>query len=167
MITNELKLEWLRIQTRNAAFLQFSISTLAFICFATLNHPIRDWRYYISFIAGTACGITVDSIIVRRTLGLKNPLVLLPLNRRKLKITETEAVKYLIPFWEHFPRIFYLVANIPYLIILTVIIFRAQNGDFTFKYAAWAFFFGFVSNVGLSDGAFFTFVVCTWKKVYK
>ena len=167
MKNNDTKLDWLKTKTRNAAILQFCISILIFICFVSLRPPIGDWQYYLTFFVGAACGIFIDKKIKTRGLGLPCPLVFVPLNRKKpLRMSETEAVKYLLPFWKRFPRICYLFANIPYLIILAVIVLLARQQDFTFKYAVWAFFFGFTSNVGLSDGAFFTYIVCTWKKVY-
>lgn len=165
MTNNDPKLEWLKTQTRNAAILQFAISAIAFFCFVILRPPIHDWRYYIVFFVGGVCGIVIDKRITTKGLGLPSPLVMVPIyHKEPLKVTKIESVTYLMPFWKHFPRVFYVIANIPYIFILGVIVLWARRQGFTFNYAAWAFFFGFVSNVGLSDGAFFTYVVFTWKK---
>jgi hypothetical protein len=165
MENDDSKLEWLKIQTRNAAILVFSISILAFICCVSLRPPIRDWRYYLAFFVGAACGIVTDKRIMTKTIGLPNPLIYVPLNRRKpFKMSVSQSVTYLMPFWKQFPRVYYLIANIPFLIILAVLVSFTRQDVFAFKHAAWAFFFGFVSNVGLSDGAFFAYVLLTWKK---
>src|SRR3989304_5238894 len=128
MTDDNLNLVWLKIQTRNAAILVFSISILIFICFVSFRSPIRDWRYFLAFFAGAACGIVIDKRIMAKTIGLPDPLIYVPLNRRKpFKVSVTESVTYLMPFWKQFPRIYYLIVNVPFLIILAILVSLARQ----------------------------------------
>ncbi len=156
MITDRGKLNWLRTQIRIAMFLLTGSSVVAFGIFVYRYSGQWGWKAYGVFVIGSMIGALI---------GTHHPANLFPSRgQESLRMTEEEGMAHLMFYWKRFPRWYCWLADLPYLIVLLILIALMHWKDSSSIFSLPALVGGLLSSAGLCSGVFFAYVLYTWEK---
>ena len=165
-MTTQNNLSWLNNKLKWATIIPTCFSLASFIFFVTVFQLLSNWGFLISFIIGSVFAYLIDlQIITHGKHGLPNPFVWVPTGN-KPPMSEQEVIAFLKPYWRNFPKKVYIVASIPYTILLILLMIEFGQLGFSTLPALRALFFGFVTNIFLVDSIFFAFMVVSMYKAF-
>lgn len=167
------KAKWMRTQIQEAAFGMTLISVITFTIWVLMESRWGDWESKLALAAGISSGV-LFSVLVRRPVNPAHfgiPFVK-PYHQKPTPIEE-ELMTQILQRWRQFPRLYFWLANVPYLMILIILMLLTRHKPpypgmelSTHPFEAMIGFFllipiGFVPGASLCWGMFFAYLLWT------
>ncbi len=150
--------EWMKTQVREAAFEMTFLSVIMFACLVFVMSRYGDWISKAALATGILLSALYSSTLAQRPA---NPVRFgFPFKPYRSSSTEQELMAFLISEWKSFPRHYFWVATIPYLIILSLSVILTQHKSpypwIDLTYFVLIAILGLIPGIPLCWGVFFT-----------
>jgi hypothetical protein len=163
--------KWMKEQIREAALGMILISVTIFIIWVFAESKWGDWESKLGWAVGIISGVLFNVLIPRPVNPAHFGSPFVKPYHQKPTPREKELMTWLLPKWRQFPRRYFWLASVPYLIVLIILILStrhkppypwmdlATHPSDTIVGFLILTFMGFIPGFSLGSGIFFTHVL--------